>query len=500
MIGGWFSELLTVLLIVFVIVTIAVECWKVYLNNTKLNAFCYSKKWPVLGHAWQIIGKNNEEIMKTFGADSEKLRYIWVGPVLVVHVCTPQHFQALFSSDKFLKKAFIYSFMFNKTGLFTAEPGVWKEHRRALNPTLGPKMVSTFVPTFNEKSAKMADLMGNDVGSFVDIHRYMFRASIDSVLASSFGLDWSLQNQHGDYIHDIILDAMHELQLRVQRVWLWSPIFVMTKQYTDLISKFNIFYRFNRSALEVKKMQLAEKMNHGVDELAIAKDNNNMNFLQKCLHLEREMKFDNVNVDEEMDTIVIASADTSATTMNGIVLMLAIHQEYQDRVVDELHEIFEDPFEPVTNEHLSRMTFLEIVMKESLRHFPVSPLIARESTDDFAIDGGVIPKGSTIIFDIYKTNRDPKFWGDNALEFYPERFLPENCADWHPYLFMPFGAGARNCIGARYAWTAMKIALAHMLRRYKFTSELKMHQVKVVLELLLKIDDKNAIRIERRQW
>lgn len=110
-----------------------------------------------------------------------------------------------------------------------------------------------------------------------------------------------------------------------------------------------------------------------------------------------------------------------------------------------MREIFEDVNEPVTNEHLSRMTFLELVIKESIRHFPIAPYIGRECTADFSINGGIIPKGSQIFLNVLRMNKNPQFYGENAHEFYPERFLPENCAEWHPYLFVPFSAGPRNC-------------------------------------------------------
>lgn len=112
-------------------------------------------------------------------------------------------------------------------------------------------------------------------------------------------------------------------------------------------------------------MDLAEKLANGEDELAEAKENFAQNYLQKCLQMEREQKWSDLNVCEELDTIFVGSVDTTATTVNGITLMLAIHQEYQERVVDEMREIFQDIDEPVTSDHIARMTFLELCMKES---------------------------------------------------------------------------------------------------------------------------------------
>lgn len=438
------GEILAVILLIVAIVVFVIECWKIYLSETKLKPFHHEKGYPVIGKALDIIGKNNEEIFREFGSQTNELCYTWLGPVLIVHVGAPEDFQAILTSDKFLKKAFPYEFLYNRTGILTAEPHVWKEHRRALNPTLGPKMVSSFVPIFNEKSKKMVDLMERQVGEVVDMHLIMFRAAIDSIMSASFGVNWSMQNKRGDDIHDMILKIMTGLQLRIQRIWLWNPIYQMTQEYKREISRFLSFYRFNRSALETKRMELAEKLEHGEDELAIAKENNCMNYLQKCLQMELEQKFSDENVCEEMDTIFVGSVDTSATTINGLTLMLAIHPEYQERVVDELREIFDDVDEPVTNEHLSRMTFMELVIKESLRHFPIAPYLGRECTADFPIKGGIIPKGAQLFLNMIRMNKNPVYWGPNADDFYPERFLPENCADWHPYLYIPFSAGPRN--------------------------------------------------------
>lgn len=180
--------------------------------------------------------------------------------------------------------------------------------------------------------------------------------------------------------------------------------------------------------------------------------------------------------------------------------MLAIHPEYQDRLVDELHAVFSDADEPVTKEHIAKLSLMDLVIKETLRLYPPAPFIVRQATDDLPLFDGVIPKGAQFIISLYNTHRNPTIWGESVNEFYPERFLPENSANYHPYQYIPFSAGPRNCIGIRYAKTSLFISLAYLLRNFKFTTDLKLPDVKIRTGVLIKITNKDPVRLERRDW
>lgn len=180
--------------------------------------------------------------------------------------------------------------------------------------------------------------------------------------------------------------------------------------------------------------------------------------------------------------------------------MLAIHSEYQDRLVEELHTVFSDIDELVTKEHIAKLSQMDLVIKESMRLYPPAPFLAREATDDFPLFDGIIPKGTQIILSLYNVHRNQTFWGENANEFYPERFLPENCARYHPYQYVPFSAGARNCIGIRYAKISLCVTLIYLLRNFKFTTSLKLSDVKIRTGLVIKFINQNPVRLERREW
>lgn len=102
--------------------------------------------------------------------------------------------------------------------------------------------------------------------------------------------------------------------------------------------------------------------------------------------------------------------------------------------------------------HLSKLFYLDAVIKETLRlHPPLTILVPRKPTQTSILGGYTIPKGSTIYFNIWAIQRDPKVW-DNPLNFMPERFLNECNGKVYDFTgnsieFCPFGSGKKLCAG-----------------------------------------------------
>ena len=131
------------------------------------------------------------------------------------------------------------------------------------------------------------------------------------------------------------------------------------------------------------------------------------------------------------------------------VMLLSMFPEYQEKLFEEVNSIFEKTgtFE-ITYADTQNMKYMDMVLNESMRIMSPVPLIGREVSQDITLSNGwEIPKGLTIMLSIYHTHRRKDIWGPHADSFYPDHFLPSHFDQIHPYAYLPFTKGLRNCIG-----------------------------------------------------
>ena len=120
---------------------------------------------------------------------------------------------------------------------------------------------------------------------------------------------------------------------------------------------------------------------------------------------------------------------------------------------------------------MSRLPYLEAVIKETLRRYPPVLNLVREcTTDGYQLTPEItLRKGTPIFIPTPAIHLCPEHY-PNPLTFNPERFMPENKEHLVPYTFLPFSVGPRNCIAMRFAYQEIHLCLAGLLRKYKFST------------------------------
>ncbi|CAH9131988.1 unnamed protein product [Cuscuta epithymum] len=171
-----------------------------------------------------------------------------------------------------------------------------------------------------------------------------------------------------------------------------------------------------------------------------------------------------------LEDIVIGGTDTTATTVEWVMAVLLDDLEVMKQVQNELEQIV-GMNSTVEELHLPKLTYLDAVVKETLRlHPPLPLLVPRCPTATSQVGGYTIPKGTRVFLNTHALHRDPQLW-DNPLKFMPERFLDPGLVSGLDYTgndfrFLPFGSGRRICAGIPLAEKMLMYILASLLHSF----------------------------------
>ncbi|KAF3689068.1 Thromboxane-A synthase [Channa argus] len=175
---------------------------------------------------------------------------------------------------------------------------------------------------------------------------------------------------------------------------------------------------------------------------------------------------------------LLAGFETSSNTLAFACYLLAIHPECQRRVQEEVDAFFTRHESPdYTN--VQELKYIDMVICEALRLYPPGFRFARDIEQDCVVNGQFLPKGATLEIPAGFLHYDPEHWLEPE-RFIPERFTAEAKANRHPFVYLPFGAGPRNCVGMRLAQLEIKMALVHLFYRFNIVA---CSETKVPLEL-----------------
>lgn len=198
-----------------------------------------------------------------------------------------------------------------------------------------------------------------------------------------------------------------------------------------------------------------------------------------------EMKKLNINEDTLMCEALIffwVGQDQMSTILATMIYHLAKNPEKEERLFQEIRSAFEKHSGNIQHEHLGELSFLLACIQEAARLHPFFYRAERVCTKDWKNEqfGLEIPKGMTIQIPIWAANRHPDYFTEPE-SFLPERWLPENKDNMHPYALNTFGHGPRNCPGKRFSMECMQLVSAYLLKELKFElradSELKFKNV-----------------------
>ncbi|XP_015909978.1 cytochrome P450 10 [Parasteatoda tepidariorum] len=352
-------------------------------------------------------------------------------------------------------------------GLFFMDGEHWKSRRNLLNHTLmAPQEVAKHGPDFNgvitDLISRWEGLMEQNSGGFIpNMENELYSWSMESLGSMLFG------RRLGCVTPAAETSNMHEFVHHVQQIFTESAN--MSLISPKLASKWNlpVWRRFVNAADQAiamsrfyveERISEIEQLREGGQEVR--------GVLSKMLEDSTMDKNEIVNI---VADLILAAADTTSHATQWALYSLAKHPECQDKLLSEIKAAVPDG-EMITEEHLSKIPYSMNVIKETLRMYPIASFLTRRLPKKIILDNYEIPAGKLFVMSQYTVGRDPIRFPE-PHEFKPDRWTRTGPrSEQTAHCCMPFGIGARACIGRRVAELKMRLLLTRVVQRFHLES------------------------------
>jgi cytochrome P450 len=166
----------------------------------------------------------------------------------------------------------------------------------------------------------------------------------------------------------------------------------------------------------------------------------------------------------EVTTFLLAGQETTSLALTWTWYLLSQHPAVQRRLEREVDTTLQGRLPEYGD--LGNLPYTRMVIDESMRLYPPAWAFSRQALDDDELGGFRLPRGWLALVIPYVLHRLPSLW-ENPEVFDPERFTPERTANRPKFVYLPFGAGPRQCIGNQFALVEAQLVLATLVREYR---------------------------------
>ncbi|XP_023755285.1 probable (S)-N-methylcoclaurine 3'-hydroxylase isozyme 2 [Lactuca sativa] len=309
-------------------------------------------------------------------------------------------------------------------------------------------------------------------GTKININEIAFKTEVNVVTSMLWGCS-KLSGDGND--SSSIGDGFREVEFKIVELMIASNI----SDFLPILSRFDLQGRQREMQKQLVyvdrifeniiqgRIEANSRKNEGEAEEDRRKD-----FVQVLLELKEEkdaaISLDTTKIKALLMDIVLAATDTTSTMVEWVMSEILNNPGVMRKAQDELTDVI--GMNVVQESHLPKLTYLDAVIKETMRVHTPAPLLVQRCPDESCTVGGyTIPKGTIIYINVWAIHHDPKNWTD-PLEFKPERFLIDKW-DYHGnnFKFLPFGSGRRICPGIPLGEKMLMYILASLLHSFDWS-------------------------------
>lgn len=346
--------------------------------------------------------------------------------------------------------------------------------RKMLTPAFNAANVSSMIAIMSDQTAKAIEelLITSSENQFVDLQKEFQRLTLAIMAASAFGNGFENMIKTKNTVSSAFSTVLDAVQYRVVRLLDHMPI----------ISQLPFWHKpqLDKGCQEISDFveQAISDRRHGRS----TKRSMNADLLDLLLSAVDDdgTPFSDKEVKDLSMSYLFSGHETTGNLMTWAMYVLMTNNDVWRACRDEVDQVLPDGIEP-TYEHLGKLVVCEAVLHETLRLYPSAPFFTRRCVRDHIInsDGHQqlrIPAGTFVALNTYALHRRADFW-PRPLEFDYTRWMRDPVSGLkpklaHPFCYLPFGAGPRNCIAQNFALLEARVILAMLVQRCDFQMEM----------------------------
>ncbi|XP_071572410.1 cytochrome P450 4C1-like isoform X1 [Temnothorax nylanderi] len=498
--------MITTILLLLILILLITNYYVHYGKNGQLiNLIPGMPRLPIIGNVLQCIGTREEQwkILVNMTNQYYPICKIWEIFLPIVFIRHPDDLETILSSTKHIEKSWIYHALhpWLGTGLLTSGGAKWHSRRKILTPTFHFNILQQFVEILIEEGENMAKSLKNTGGTVVkDLVPFVSKHTLNAICETSMGTSLrglgAFQHRYREAVY-----RMGELFIyRLVSPWLYSEwMLSLSPTGREQRKILKILHGFTERIIAERKLyhdrtngQYLRSFNNDTsgekdDTEPIGIRKKRLAMLDLLIAASRDALMSDSDIREEVDTFMFEGHDTTAMGLCFILALLAEHKDIQDRVRNEVDTALQEHGEKFTMKLLQDLPYLERCIKEALRLYPSVFFISRIPAEDVKLQSYLVPAGTMVNIYIYAVHRDPNFW-PNPEVFDPDRFLPERIRNRHPYSYLPFSAGPRNCIGQRFAMLELKAMIAPLVHNFYLEPIDYLKNLRLKVDLVIRVD------------
>ena len=336
-----------------------------------------------------------------------------------------------------------------RDGLLTAEGDIWKRSRKAMAPVFTPRHIFGFARPMLDRSRAFAERYRD--GETVDVARDMTSLTYDILAETLFSGEIAAPPGTFEAQIDRLFETMGRVDpLDLLRAPDWLPRITRIR---------------GRRTMAYFRGIVADTIRARSEKLARHPDAAPQDFLTLLLKAEGPEGLTRPEVEDNIITFIGAGHETTARALGWTLYCLA--NSPADRAVVEAEIDAVLAREPDPAKWLEAMPLTRAAFEEAMRLYPPAPSINREPIEEDSYGDLILRKGATVLVMPWTVHRHRKLW-ERPDAYMPSRFHPENRDRIDRYQYLPFGAGARICIGAAFAMQEAVIALGVLMSQWRF--------------------------------